>query len=285
MTKVALLALSLLSSATLACEPPQLPLSGTATVETCSQQDSSTCIYGGTALYEYMEAVPDSDAQFIIGLQASPWHLYDGELRIITPEEMAEQIRPKLTSKVERVELVGSWTAVAPAPGMRSSAERLSKALGGFPVQGEDGFLWLSKDGSRRTTHQAFTLREGAGAYFLPKDAELMVALVAGWPAFVQGMLPEDDAELQMRAAVGWDVFFLCPDNALSAYEYAASKGSAIAAYNAAMMHLERGTAEGRASAVALLERGAALGDAKSRARLDIEHARDSGSTQSSTGS
>ena len=72
MPKAALLALCLLSSATLACEPPQLPLSGTATVETCSQQDSSTCIYGGTALYEYMEAVPDSDAQFIIGLQASP---------------------------------------------------------------------------------------------------------------------------------------------------------------------------------------------------------------------
>lgn len=275
MTQVALLALCLLSFATLACEPPHLRLSGSATVETCSpQQESRHCVYAGKALHEYTEAVPDTDAQYIIALQSSPWHLYDGELRIITPEEVAEQIRPGLTGKVQHVELLGSWTGVAPSPGQSSSAERLSKALGGFPVKGEDGFLWLAKDGSRRTTHQAYTVREGAGAYYVPEGAEVMAALVAGWPASLEGMLPEDDANLQMQAAVGWDVFFLCPDKALSAYEYAASRGSAIAAYNAAVMYLERGTAEGRASAVALLERGVELGDAKSRARLDSERAR-----------
>lgn len=97
---------------------------------------------------------------------------------------------------------------------------------------------------------------------------------MAGWPAYVQDRIPENDADLLMRAAAGWDVFFLCPDKALAGFEHAAAQGSAIAAYNAALMRLERGADGDHAFALALLERGVALGDAKSRARLDSERAR-----------
>lgn len=271
--KPVLLALCLLSPVALACDTSHLSLSGTAKVETCSAQGSTDCVYAGKALYEYMEAVPDSDSVFTIGLQSSPWRMYDGQMRILTVEDVADVVRPEL-GKSERVELIASWTGVSPEPGVPSLADRVSKALGGFPVRGEEGFLWLAQDGTRRTTRQAFTMREGAGSYFLPKGSEVFVPLVAGWPAYVQDQIREDDADLLMRAAVGLDVFFLCPDKALATFEHAAAQGSAIAAYNAALMRLERGADGDRTAALALLERGGALGDAKSRARLDAERAR-----------
>lgn len=272
--KSTLLALCLLSPAALACDTSHLSLSGTLSVTTCSPKRDSNCVASGQALYEYMEAVPDSDEVFTIGLQANPWRMYDGEMRILTVEDVADSIRQKLEGKVKRVELIGSWTGVSPEPGVPSQAERISKALGGLPVKGEDGFLWLAKDGTRRTTRQAFTVREGAGSYSLPEGAEVFVPLVAGWPAYVQEQIPEDDANLLTLAAAGWDIFFLCPDKALDGFETAAAKGSAIAAYNAALMRLERGDDGDRAAAISLLERGAALGDAKSRARLVRERTR-----------
>jgi hypothetical protein len=262
------------SPVTRACDTSHLSLSGAISVTTCSPQQTSTdCVYSGRALYEYMQAAPDSDSLYTIGMQASPWRMYDADMRIITADDIADVVRPQLDGKLERVELIGSWTGVSPEVGVPSQAERVSQALDGFPVKGEDGFLWLAKDGTRRTTRQAFTMREGAGSYFLPKDAEVFVPLVAGWPAFVQDQIPEDDIDLLTRAAAGWDVFFLCPDKALAGFEHAATKGSAIAAYNAALMHLDRDTEGDRAAALALLQRGAALGDAKSRDRLKTERA------------
>jgi hypothetical protein len=272
--KPILLALCLLSPVTFACDTSHLSLSGSATVETCSPQGSADCVYAGKALYDYMEAVPDSDSLFTIGLQSSPWRMYDGEMRILSVDDVADVVRPRLDGKLERVELIASWTGVSPEPGVPSLADRVSKALGGFPVRGEDGFLWLAQDGSRRTTRQAFTVREGAGSYSLPKGSEVFVPLVAGWPAFVQDQIPADDADLLMRAAAGWDVFFLCPDKALAGFERAAVQGSAIAAYNAAVMRLERGMDGDHSAALVLLERGVSLGDARSRARLDVERAR-----------
>ena len=266
--KHVLAALCLLSPAALACDTSTLQLTGTATVQTCHAQNSANCVYSGKALYEYMEAVPDSDAVYTIGLHSSPWRMYDGELRILTIEDVAGSVRTKMDGKLERVELIGSWTGASPAVGVPSLSERLSKALDGFPVRGEDGFLWLAPDGTRRTTRQAFTLREGAGSYYLPEGSEVFVPLVAGWPAFVEDQIPEDNAELLTAAAVGWDVFFLCPDKALAGFERAAANGSAIAAYNAALMRLDRGSDGDRAAARKLLERGAALGEAKSRARF-----------------
>lgn len=267
--KRVLAALCLLSPVALACDTSSLALSGTLTVQTCPGQDSPDCVYSGKALYDYMEAVPDSDAVYTIGLQASPWRMYDGELRILTVEDVANAIRPKLDGKVHRVALIGSWTGASPGPGQPSQADAVSKALGGFPVRGEDGFLWLAQDGTRRTTRQAFTAREGASSYYLPKGSEVFVPLVAGWPAFVEDQIPEGNAELLTAAAVGWDVFFLCPDKALAGFERAATRGSAIAAYNAALMRLARGAEGDRAAARQLLALAAVMGDAKAQARLD----------------
>ncbi len=271
--KPALLALCLLSPTALACDTTSLELSGSLALETCPRA-SADCTNASQALYEYMEAVPDSETTYTVGLHASPWHLYDGQMRILTIDDAAAAIRGGLTDAIERVELLGSWTGVAPGPGESSLADRLSTALDGFPVTGEDGFLWLSADGSRRTTRQAFTVREGAGPYFVPRDGELITSLVAGWPAYLELDPDEGDPELLMRAAAGWDIWFLCPDKALAGFERAARKGSAIAAYNAAIMRLERGDDGDADAGLALLERGASLGDARSRDRLEAERSR-----------
>lgn len=256
--KPVLLALCLLSPAAFACNDVHLPLSGTVTVPTCSTTESADCLYAGEVVAAYMEKVPDSDEVYTIGLQASPWRLYDGEMRILTVDDLAATLRPKIDAKVKRVALIGSWTGVSPSPGVPSLADRLSKALGGLPVQGEDGFLWFSADGSRHTTRQAFTAREGAGSYFVPKGQDVLVPLAVGWPAYVEHMISDDEPDLLMHVAAAKDIFMLCPDDALAAYERAAGKGSAIAAYNAALMRLERAADGDREAALALLERGAA---------------------------
>lgn len=269
--KPALLALCLLSPAALACDSDhRLALAGTVTVETCPQE-SADCVFSGNVLQPYFAAAPDDPTVMGVGLQSSPWRLYDGDMRILTVEELADAVRANRDATETRIELIGSWTGVSPSPGVPSLADRLSAALDAFPVRGEDGFLWVKADGTRRTTRQAYTARQGAGAYFLPRGGEVMAALAGGWPAFVEDRIPDDQPELLMRAAAGWDVFFLCPDKALAGFERAAAKGSAIAAYNAALMRLERGREGDRDAALALLERGAALGDAKSRTRLDAE--------------
>lgn len=186
-----------------------------------------------------------------------------------TPVRLCSQVKGKAISGPKQA--YASTSQPSPPGYVPSLADRVSKALDGFPAKGEDGFLWLADDGTRRTTRQAFTVFEGAGAYHVPKGSEVLAPLAAGWPAFVEDRIPEDNAELLMRAAVGWDVFFLCPERALAGFERAAGQGSAIAAYNAAVMRLERNVEGDRAAALALLERGAALGDAKSDARLAAE--------------
>lgn len=271
-TKLVLLALCLLSPAALACESDhQLALSGTATVETCSPQTSADCVFSGNVLHPYFAAATDDPSVMGIGLQSSPWRLYDGDMRILSVEELATVVRANRDATETRIELIGSWTGVSPSPGVPSLADRLSNALGGFPVRGEDGFLWIKADGTRRTTRQAYTLRKGAGSYYLPKGGEVMAALAGGWPAEVEGLISDDQPEMLMRAAAGWDMLYLCPDKALAGFERAAARGSAIAAYNAAVMRLERAGEGDRAAALKLLERGAALGDTKSKTRLDAE--------------
>lgn len=101
------------------------------------------------------------------------------------------------------------------------------------------------------------------------------MAVAAGWPAYVEGCLVDEPPALQLHAAAGWDLFFLCPEKMLAGFERAAAHGSAIAAYSAALMRLERDADGDREAAPALLERGAALGDDKSRSRLETERERD----------
>lgn len=245
-----------------------LPLAGTVSIPTCSRS-SAGCEDAGQALFHYMELSDDNPARLTVGLQSSPWRLYDPNSRIIPIEEFAAMIRPHLTGPVKTVELQASWTSVSPSKSGTSLARQLSLALKGFPVTGMDGFLWVASNGAVRTTHQAFSVRKGGGPYGVHKGDEVMAALVEGWKSEVQAEFEKQrDANGLLHAAVGWDVFYLCPDRALATFELSAQLGSAIGAYNAAVMRIERGRPGDREAAIALLEKAAAMQDAKSAALL-----------------
>ena len=215
-------------------------------------------------MYEALEAL-DIPGEFTVGIQSSPWRMYDSQDRIVTVDEMAEMIRTQRPAKDRRVRLVGSWTAALPEGEGQTLAQRLSAALDGFPVEGSDGFLWLSPKGAMRTTRQAFSVWR-TGYYDLPRGGDVMVALVPGALVQFEDRFAEDGiADGVVRAGVGKDVFMLCPEGALAAFERAAAMGSAVGAYNAGVIHQEAGE---RDAAIAWLEKAIALGDAKAAARL-----------------
>jgi hypothetical protein len=249
-----------------------LPLQGTVSIKNCDQR-TENCIPGQKAVYEYMNKLKEDPADLTIGVHASPWQFYDNQMRILSVEEVAEMVKPRITKEVKRIVLVASWTGVAPGPASKSLAQRLSDSLKGFPVNGMDGFLWITKNGSLRTTRQAFTIRQGGGPYSVINGDDVMVSLAVGWPAEMEEVfVKERDADGIMRAGAGWDIYFLCPDRALQAFEAAAKLSHPIAAYNAALMRLERRSKGDLEAATALLSQAAAAGDKKAQARLDKLH-------------
>jgi hypothetical protein len=245
-----------------------LPLQGVISIENCDPRTES-CIPGQKAVYHYMVKMKDDPADLTIAVHASPWRFYDDQMRILSIEEVAEIAKPRITKDVKRIVLIASWTGVAPNPGGKSLAQKLSDSLKGFPVSGMDGFLWLTKNGSMRTTHQAFTIRQG-GPYGIKDGDDVMVSLAVGWPAEMEGgFVKERNAEGIMRAGAGWDILFLCPDRALQSFEAAAKLSHPIAAYNAALMRLERRGKGDLEAATTLLSQAVATGDKKAQARLD----------------
>ena len=252
-----------------ACETT-FRLDGTETVHSCFDKDEHRCVDAAKALYEYFAAQPDDPNAVTVAVRASPWRFYGPDMRIMDVDELAASIRPFLKDGKKRVELRGSWTGVAPDAQHKSLADRVAAALGGqVPVSGMDGFLWVDRKGGLRTTHQAFTIRQGIGLYRIHPGDEVMEAFTAGWPIYLEDRFEKDkEADLMMRAGVGWDVFSLCPDHALATFEKAAKMGSAMAAYNAAMMRLDRNGPGDQGAAFDLLTRAAALGDAKAREKL-----------------
>ena len=254
----------LLPASALACVPAT-KLEGTLSIPFCDPEaDADKCVTGRQAVYEATEAL-DIPGEFTIGVQTSPWRMYDGDDRIITVDEMAAVIRKQRTEKHQRARLVGSWTAALPEGEGATLAQRLSASLDGFPVDGSDGFLWLSAKGAMRTTHQAFSVWK-TGWYHVTRGEDVMVALVPGAVAQFEDQFAEEGrAEGVVRAGVGKDAFMLCPSGALAAFERAAGMGSAIGAYNAGVMHAEAGD---RVAAIKWLEKAASLGDAKAAERL-----------------
>jgi TPR repeat protein len=244
-----------------------LPLKGVVTVESC-KPSSANCVRADQALNEYISAQRDDGPTVLsIGLHGGPWRVYDAHFRIIEIEELAAEVRRN--PKIKRVVLYSSWSGVAPSPGTKSIAQRLSTALNGMPVNGEDGFIWFAKGGAMSTTQQLATAYV-SGSYWVPKGKKVMASLVAGWPLALEARFVETkDGPGLLRAAIRHDIFMLCPDRALSAFEAAAALSEPVAAYNAALMRLERGAFGDRESAVALLKRSAALGDKKSQQKLD----------------
>lgn len=261
---VFMLAISLLLPAMAWACPPSPVLKGVVNVPQCdSTSHQLACIPAGRAVFEGMQAF-DIPHVFTIGLQTSPWRMYDGEGRILLVEEMAAAIRADRQDH-KRVHLVGSWTAARPDGGRDTLANRLSSALDGLPVDGTDGFLWLNQNGQIRTTQQAISLR-GSGPYEVPVGADVMMAMVPG--ALVgheDHFFQTADAEGLLQAAIGQDVFVLCPQRALAAFERAAELGSAIGAYNAGLMHAEAGNTQ---EAATWLARAVSLGEPKAASAL-----------------
>lgn len=257
---------ALLPAAALACGDARL-LEGSLSIPQCdSEYAGGECVPGAKAVYDALQAL-DMPGVFTIGVQTSPWRMYDGEGRILTIEDVAAAVRAQRPDSDRRVRLVGSWTAMRPDGDDATLAKRLSAALDGFPVDGSDGFLWLAPSGAMRTTRQAFSVRS-SGAYSVRAGDEVMMALVPGALGEIEDRLAEDGhADGVVQAGIGHDAFMLCPERALAAFERAAGMGSAIGAYNAGLMHAEAGD---NAAAITWLEKARSLGDEKAATALAV---------------
>lgn len=258
------LAIALLPGIAYACNEASV-LEGVVSIPQCDPATTADgCVSGGRAAFDALEALEMPDV-FTIGLQTSPWRMYDGEGRILTVEEVAAVIRERRPDSDRRVHLVGSWTAARPDGNNATLAHRVSAALDGFPVDGSDGFLWLSPTGGMRTSKQALSVWK-TGPYSVGRNEDVLIALVPGALAQFEDQFARDgSAEGVLQAGVGHDVFMLCQERALAAFERAAGMGNAIGAYNAGLMHAEDGD---RSAAVTWLERAETLGEPKAAAAL-----------------
>ncbi|MFZ6748852.1 hypothetical protein [Undibacterium sp. Ren11W] len=244
-------------------------LKGVVSLEQCAAGDN--CVRAAEALFKYagMKTEENQDpTTLVVFMHASPWRFYDKENRIVSIEDIAKMVRPDIKGKVNRIILKASWSGVPPAHGEKSLASKLSEALGGFPVEGADGFLWIAEDGSTRTSHQAFTVFIGE-LYKIPAGRELFISMVVGWPAsYEEAFLRDKNSEGINAAGEAWDTFYLCPERALRAFETAARYDNPIAAYNAALIRLERKSKGDLKAATALLSQAAKAGDQKAQTRL-----------------
>ena len=174
-----------------------------------------------------------------------------------------------ITEEIKSVSLIASWTGIAPELHKKSLAQKLSKQLDGITVKGPNGFLWINKNGNLRVTNQAFTVRKN-GPYLVADGDEIMVSMVAGWYASSElSFLKNNSAEGIMRAGAGWDILSLCPEKALRSFEAAAKLSHPIAAYNAALMRIQRDKEGDHQAAKKLLLMSAGLGDQKSKVLLE----------------
>ena len=242
-------------------------LKGAIAIKQCAPA-SANCIRADDALHKYMDATPDDGPTILsIATHGSPWHLYDGDYHILEIEEVAAMVRQQ-GSKIKRVVLVASWSGNSLDPHAKSLAQKLSMALGGMPVTGQDGFVWVSPNGALHTTHQAFTGRQ-SGPYWVGKKDEVMASLVPGWAIELEDkFLKSGDAAGLMQVGAAKDIFMLCPEGALESYDQGAKMNNPIAAFTAAIMRLERAKPGDAAAAMALLKHSAAQGDKKAEQKL-----------------
>lgn len=262
----AILAIALLPGLASACAPTQ-GLDGALTIPQCdAASPAEDCTAGSQALFLALNAF-EIPQVFTIGVQSSPWRMYDGEGRILTVDDVAAAVRAGRPESDRRVRLVGSWTSARPDGSTDTLARRLSAALDGLPVDGSDGFLWLSQDGSAiRSTRQSASIRT-SGQYLVPAGEDVMMALVHGVLIDDEDQLAKQgNADGVLHAGIGHDVFLLCPERAMAAFKQAAELGSAIGAYNAGLMHADAGE---QGDAEVWLKRAVALGEPKAAAALD----------------
>lgn len=255
---------ALLPGVAWACSPMPA-LDGVLTIPQCEPHaPAADCMPATTALYDGLQAFDIPDV-FTVGLQTSPWRMYDAEGRILTVEEVADAIRAGRPETDRRVHLVGSWTASRPDGGTDTLASRLSLALDGLPVDGSDGFLWLDRTGHTRTTRQAASTRMSGPYAVRPTDEVMMAQIPGALIDYEAAFVEQVNAAALVHVGMGYDAFLLCPERALAAFEHAAGLGSAIGAYNAGLMHAGAGR---RQAATTWLERAISLGEPKAASAL-----------------
>ncbi len=243
-------------------------LEGTLSVKDCDPK-MEVCLNGIRAIYEYGEKLDDGgDEVLTISIMSSPWRIYGPEMRIMRTQELSKLVKSNIDDKTKSVLLYASWTENIPKGRTKSLVQELSESLNGFPVKGIDGFLWIRGDGDYYSTKQAFTIG-GAFPHQIKDGDDLMVALPYG--SFIHAQdyfVKEKDVRGLRYAAVGWDVFILCPDKALATFELAAAMSDSISAYNAAVIRLERGQEGDFEAASKLLTQASEAGDEKAKALL-----------------
>lgn len=240
-----------------------LPVKGALSIKFCDP-NVAKCVPANEAIYKYTTAIKDDPDVFTIGSHSSPWHFYDAQMRILTIDDMASRVKQKLKNE-KRVELTSSWSGVPPDSKTLSLAQKLSKALGGIPVTGVDGFVWLNKNGHYHTTKQAYTMWQSHGPYMINEGDDVMVSLATYYPVQIESYLIENRiVDGILDAGAGWEIFNLCQDKALQRFELAATYSQPIAAYNAAIIHIERNNPQDQKIALDLLRQASKLGDEKS---------------------
>jgi hypothetical protein len=248
------------------CET-SLPLKGSISVTSCDPAKEK-CVSSSQAVYEYTEAYHDDSTEYSVGIPSSPWHFYDPDMRIVRVDRLADQIKSGLTPRYKYVLLISSWSGVSPDGKTASLAAQLSNKLGGFPVKGQDGFVWMTKNGKIRTTKQAATMFEGSYTK-IPEGSDVFVSMVYSWPIQVEHKFMEKkDGKGLLLAGAGWDIFSLCQDKALDRFEASATLSNSIGAYNAAILLTERATHTDSTAAINFLQTAAQNGDLPSKQLL-----------------
>jgi hypothetical protein len=249
--------------------PTMTRLKGLVSIKQCVPS-SGHCVRADEALQKFIDAMPDDGPSTLsIATHSSPWHFYDGDYQILEIEEVAAMVRQQ-GSKIKRVVLVASWSGTSPDPRSKSLAQKLSTALGGMPVTGQDGFVWVSQKGKLHTTHQALTGRRN-GPYWVGKNDHVMASLVPGWAIDLEAEFVKlSDAAGLLRVGAAKDIFMLCPESALKSFDEAAALSNPIAAFNAAIMRLERDKPGDAVAAMVLLKQSAAQGNKKAEKKLQL---------------
>ncbi len=229
-------------------------------IPTCTAE----CLPAAALLHEYADAAPKIRGVYTIGVHASPWRLYDGDGRILTPHGLAQLMRsdPDL-SLTKTIRLAASWSAGGWPEASPPLAQQLSNELR-RPVEGVSGFLWWGPSGPGEVTYQTST------SFMYPYRARRGEAVMASATvALSDAVLAEAERHPTGKdfrwIGVSDDVFLIRPEVALGHFRRAAELGDSVGAYDAALILLGKGAKDGTAEARRLLEQASAAGDKPSQ--------------------
>lgn len=263
-------AILLMQEMAISCDST-IPLNGVFDLQTCDRKIEQ-CVPANEALNNYLDKIEYDDI-FTVALKSSPWRLYANDGHILSVQELANMIRPKLKTmhKKHSVKLIASWSDTNSSnKNFISLSKRLSKALDNFPVSGVDGFLWVDYKGKIHSTKQAITTWKNFIVYEVKKKGDILVPMIDGQFISKEKYFIDHKSGIGMlHVGIGYDTFLLCSKKALKAFELSAKFNNPIGAYNAAIMHIEKGKYSDIEIAKELLTKAYNLGYTKAKHKLE----------------